>query len=365
MTVDLLKFGTVMLVVMLGFVMSFHALAHRSNTFGETWLDVFKAMLSEVDLFDDFSGGPYDTTATVLLVMYLLVMTVMLLNLLIAVLSTLHGQAADNAEREYKVAKARLIDYYRLVVREDLLPVPFNLIQLAASLPFVFCKHDEPGQMGLYRRSRRMVGYASFSLTLGPCAIIFGTFFWLCSAFFSPFVLYTHLYGNDRGSKTSGNVFSSYAISMCRVLVAPTWLVYWWLRGLLKWCTGFRSPVPRAESEPMQGSKDLRRHGPRVKRKISNVNTLLRAAPGSLEAEKLREYLNNPISDPEVREDEKKKNATVEHLKLLRNRIDSGLYSQRKNVDGWMNRLHVQQIKSMQALLEVLDIVKTASESNR
>lgn len=51
------------------------------------WLDVFKAMLGEVSVFEDlFEDSVYRDVAKLLLVIYLLVVAVMLLNLLIAVL---------------------------------------------------------------------------------------------------------------------------------------------------------------------------------------------------------------------------------------------------------------------------------------
>lgn len=86
MTTELAKFALVMLVVMIGFAVSFHTIFHDLDTFGETFLAMFKAMLGEVGFFDEFSGGRYDAVATLLLVLYLFMVTVMLLNLLVAVL---------------------------------------------------------------------------------------------------------------------------------------------------------------------------------------------------------------------------------------------------------------------------------------
>lgn len=368
MTMDLLKFGMVMLVVMFGFVMSFHAVANRDNTFGETWLDVFQAMLGEVDLFDDFSGGPYDTAATLLLVLYLVIITIMLLNLLIAVLSTLHGQAAAHAEREYKVTKAQLITYYRLVVEKDLLPVPFNLVQLVASLPFVLSKDSRPGSLGIYDSVRKIIGYASFWLTVGPFAVVAGTLLWAGTVVYSPIVLYKHNCKQKKdsiSSSNSGRVFSWYTISMCRVLVAPIWLVFWWFRGPITWANSLGPPVPRAEHGPLKRANSLRSRAIRPEEKTHNVNAMLRASPGSLEAEKLREYLKNPISDPEVRQDEKKRVATVEHLKLLRDRIDNKLKRQEENADARLNHMQSQQNINMEILAEILNIVHNISEKSK
>lgn len=47
MTAELVKFGVVIIVVMLGFAMSFHALFSDVDTFGKTCLTLFKAMLGE------------------------------------------------------------------------------------------------------------------------------------------------------------------------------------------------------------------------------------------------------------------------------------------------------------------------------
>lgn len=72
----------------------------------QVWLNAVKAMLGETQFFDDFSGSVFDTIATVLLVAYLLIMTIMMLNLLIAVLSTAHARIDMNTDQEYKVRQA-------------------------------------------------------------------------------------------------------------------------------------------------------------------------------------------------------------------------------------------------------------------
>lgn len=58
----------------------------------------------------------------------------MLLNLLVAMLSTSHAQVQDDAGRELKVSKARTVAHYRWFVDNDLLPAPFNLVQIALSM---------------------------------------------------------------------------------------------------------------------------------------------------------------------------------------------------------------------------------------
>ena len=60
-------------------------------------------MLGETEYFDEFAGSPYGAVATVLLSSYLVILTIMMLNLLVAVLSTAHATVQENADREYKV----------------------------------------------------------------------------------------------------------------------------------------------------------------------------------------------------------------------------------------------------------------------
>lgn len=130
---EMFRFAIVLLLVMVGFTLSFHALLRTDDTFGTTCLNLFKAMLGEVGFFDEISEDRYESrynsVATVLLVVYLIIITIVLLNLLIAVSSTSQTNVQEHADQEYKVLKARLIKHYRNVVQEDLLPTPFNLLQ--------------------------------------------------------------------------------------------------------------------------------------------------------------------------------------------------------------------------------------------
>lgn len=69
----------------------------------QVWLNAFRAMLGEVNFFDAFAGSASDAIATALLVAYLMILTVMMLNLLVAVLTTAHARIDMNIDREYKV----------------------------------------------------------------------------------------------------------------------------------------------------------------------------------------------------------------------------------------------------------------------
>lgn len=305
---EMFRFAVVLLVVLLGFSMSFHALFRDADTYGRTCLNLFKAMLGEVGLFDEISESPYENrykhVATVLLVVYLIIITIVLLNLLIAVLSTSHAKVQEHADQEYRVLKARLIKHYRLVVREDLLPPPFNLVQL----PFRW-----------HGGAQRSVGQVIFWLFVGPVAALGGVILWIVSAVLVPFPAGAQFPAwSELRSRNWLLLAASYLLFvLMRVLWFPLSLFGWWLTRPLAY---FRLFLPRScfgLKEEEEG-EDSRRPD-RVR--VANVDEMLKAErEPSVGA--LYKFLVDPLSDAKVREDERKRDATVEHVKLLRNRLE-------------------------------------------
>ncbi|CAB1096081.1 unnamed protein product [Ectocarpus sp. CCAP 1310/34] len=145
-----LRFGVFIVVVMAGFALAFNAvfgscdagsdLDESYGSFGTAFLTVFKAPLGEFKFedFDDVGGQcPYNPSpgrasdaGTFLLVAYLVVLAVVMLNLLIAVLSTAHGEVYANGEKEFHLARTRLILQSARAVAHRRIPPPFNLVQL-------------------------------------------------------------------------------------------------------------------------------------------------------------------------------------------------------------------------------------------
>lgn len=80
---ELVHFGVVLGTIMMGFTLAFYVLFSDDLTYGDTWLDVFKAMLGETEIFEDFYEDDLGEIAKLLLVVYLFVVTILLLNLLI------------------------------------------------------------------------------------------------------------------------------------------------------------------------------------------------------------------------------------------------------------------------------------------
>ena len=263
MTTTLLKFGFVIVVVMLGFAMALHVLLRDLDSFGETFQALFRAMLGESDFFDVFSGSQYDSVATLLLVVYLFIVTIMLLNLLVAILSTSHSQVQDNAGVELKVSKARIIAHYRWVVDNDLLPAPFNLVQLVLSLGAILvvylwrkltsrCCRSPSGHRTLgqvYKGVSRAFGRVVFWLVLGAVAVSGGALLWVSSCFpFAQYAWYSQ-YKEEKKKVGKSLPFGSMALrwgfifAWC-IIGAPIGLLVLWLKAsgrvLLPFCFGKR-----------------------------------------------------------------------------------------------------------------------------
>lgn len=60
-------------------------------------------MIGDTEFFDELSGTEFEVIATVLLAMCLVILTIMMLNLLVAVLTTAYAKVDENADQEFKV----------------------------------------------------------------------------------------------------------------------------------------------------------------------------------------------------------------------------------------------------------------------
>ncbi len=412
MTATLVKFGFVMLVVMVGFAMSLHVLFRDLDsygaTFGEAMLGLFKAMLGETDLFEDFSGGRYDDVATILLVAYLLIMTIMLLNLLVAILSTAHTEVQENAGAELKVSKARIIGYYRTVVKEDLLPAPFNLLQLVAStvmaVPgYLFtclrCRRSRtpdpaaeveepapgapaPAQDGRGERERPKQGDGSrsswrkayeqascafgqvvFSAVLGSVAVGAGALLWISSGLpIFPYAQYAWFDQYTERKQKSGvrlsrcSVASRWAlVSLWCIVGAPLSLVWLWLKTSVRVIFGILLFPCRHEGGGLRiadGAEEAA--SPEAATRLA-LESMLKKAPGGVGADKLREFLDDPMHDKDVRQDEKERATTVEHVKLLRNRLEKSRKDDLKQLQDDVKELKDDMKKVVLAVVQGLE----------
>lgn len=386
MTAELIQFGVVILVIMMGFVMAFLALLPGDDMFGGTWLMLFKAMFGEVELFDEYFGDQVQNQmATVLLTVYLIVMNIMLLNLLIAVLSTSHSKVEENAEREFKVSKARVIRHYQTAVKTELLPAPFSLVQLVLSWLFVglymwyqrvFVQpfpddsgHNSKHVQRIDTVTREALGQAIFWLVLGPIAIVAGALLWILSIFYAPYA-WTKSYLTETPEPTQPLrsqvpflVLQSLLIIVWCGLLAPLSLVVMWF-GVPFWSglEWFNVVCCQRQENPSSASKDDIGSQDSI-----DVDQILLGAPGAVSGRDLFAFLVDPMSDPEVRQDEINRHTTVEHIKLLRNRLEDTAKKRddklRSTIEGTIKTLREDHIKLLRTRLE--DIAKTQADELR
>lgn len=343
-----------MVIVMMGFAMSFFALFRESctvgsfRTYSETSISLLRAMLGETKLFDDFTVAPaccdvgigsllaeelncsefpaeccdsvrgdhFDgVVGKALLVSYLVLMGIILLNLLIAVLSEAYVDVRENIEIESKVSRALVIQHYVQAVEEDMLPSPLNLVQSVVSLTAMvigFCM-NKPGYL---RKAEFFAGSSLFWLVSGLFAVAAGSVLWLFS-WLKGIMIFCRRRRPSNHLGAPVPIATQTAVLLCGVAM-PLLLVYKWLWGstlgaLMKFCKG-----GAWAQQGTAGYCEIR--GRQYDDGI--VGKALKLAPGGLSVQQLREYLANPMNDPDVQRDEESRETTVEHIKLLRDRLE-------------------------------------------
>ena len=126
MVTNIVQFLIVLSVFMVGFALAFYVKFARTvpafSTFGNSMLSMFLMLYGD---FDAEAIAEADRTWGLLLfALYLVLATVLLLNLLIAILSNTYAIIQDAADQEYAMLFAAAIQDYR----RSFSPVPFNLV---------------------------------------------------------------------------------------------------------------------------------------------------------------------------------------------------------------------------------------------
>ena len=389
----IVRFGVILLVVMMSFAVSFFALFRDVHTFDEILLHLFKAMLGDVEYYDDFDDSSrerYATVGQVLLAIFVIVMTIMLLNLLIAILSTTHADVHKNAEREFRISKARTVQYYRLVVEHDILPAPFNLVQLFVSMSFISKVWQRSKSCRLLKRA---VGLIVFWLALGPIAVIAGMVLWVVSGIGIPFIIYdavrsggnstefwlstgSHFLGSCLGFGFILAVVVSpnepsmwvpwlvlYVLSifvpsiyvavkyeseavMIR-LVWPIFLLWMWLRSPFMWTVEAVEFLIGRQSSQSSTQVNVEPNC------CVDVHAMLKDSGTS--AKQLRKYLDNPMIDPVVQRDEVDRVTTVKDLKLLRDHFFQEITKNHFEIDGRVSAVRDEINEKLGKTVEIVE----------
>lgn len=251
------------------------------------------------------------------------------------------------------------------VVENDSLPAPFNLAQHCLSIPFLAIDYCTGTGTAKFHDTRRIFGRAVFWFMLGPVAVLGGWVLWIMSVLKAARVVW----GTSKGKSTWGRLVRVVLAMLCCTVGAPVWLLLLWLKGGLsgirgimmrirdstRACcgrgsgrappaggagaagaragAGITSSTAAAVAVAAVDSRVLSSYGGATLADVDEnvVITMLKDAPGGLGAEELQRYLDDPMSDPDVRRDEETRTTTVEHIKLLRNRLEA---TTKEQLDG-------------------------------
>ena len=311
-------------VMMVGFTVSFLALlADTSLTYGAIFVSAFKAMLGEFSVLDEYEFI-YSFWATLLIVLYLIIMTIILLNLLIAVLSTEHAKVDERSDREFSVSKVRMMKLYRSVVENDLLPPPFNLVQLAILLPF----HVADRLFHLHTRFvvRHAVGVTIFWAVTGPIIMVLGSLLWLVSIPHAVWMVWEGTtYGNN--SLFFRRLLSYVIVPVYSSGVALVLLALWMQSAFFGASYFLMSSFSTLRSSDGANNAESK-VSPCVKSQQETVKIsiaeMLRKSPEGLGVRGIWEYLEDPNTPtPAMRREEESRPATVGSIRHVKNQLDA------------------------------------------
>lgn len=215
-----------------------------------------------------------------------------------------------------------MIKLYRRVAQKDVLPPPFNLVQLVILLPFLLVDHL------CNRRTRYVirscVGACVFWLVSGPFIIALGWVLWVVSI--PPTMIKVW-----KGSQLSplARVLACLPVAPFYLYCTPFILGGFWVQSaiagvpfLLKsnLCSQHCCVKPGA-SEPATSDGGRSQPAPP---EVSVVKMLKKAKDG-FGVWQIWRYLEDPNTpaSPEMRREEQNSQSTVEHVRLLTSRIEA------------------------------------------
>lgn len=142
-----MRFSLFVIVIMFSFAVAFYVFFFTCyehdelvqggyGTVERSMLTLFFAMLGDFDIDvllmarDTCERPTWTNGASVgLMILYLVIMSILLLNLLIAILSTAHAEVHQQDKDEFHLARSRAIQQNWLAVQDDRLTIPLNLLR--------------------------------------------------------------------------------------------------------------------------------------------------------------------------------------------------------------------------------------------
>ena len=110
LTSDVIRFLTVFGVFLVAFAQAFYILFDHDGFSGfiTSVQTCFLAMLGDF-VFDDYTNSPFMMISVGLLITYVVVVTILLLNLLIAMMGDTYGRINEDSEKQWHLERARII----------------------------------------------------------------------------------------------------------------------------------------------------------------------------------------------------------------------------------------------------------------
>lgn len=361
MTRELVRFGIVMLIILLGFAMSLHALFWGSSedyTYRDAFLDLFRAMLGDLQLLETISenNNGQEDVATTLVVVYLVIMTIIMLNLLIAVLSTAHAKVHGNIDMEYRVSSARLMGHYVWAAKQHILPAPFNLV-IGAVWCVSYCLRQLCGwdtYDEVCNFTTKLINLVFF------CPVVFavGSLAWLV-------LLPRHLWDKctsscgDRGCKARVR-----KIMLHFTRDGPLFLGYLWVTRVIellcpiRYATYVKTKAGCLQSTKNstntrengdQGAEGANRATDKNQETVITLAEMLGDSCDGVGIENIQDYVENPFKDLKVQRGDSKGEATVEHMKRLGSYLESKMNARAGDLNSKMDAMasEIQQLKGI------------------
>lgn len=152
------RFSVFVAIIMCSFALAFFALfsscsagldqeknlAESFQDFGAALITVFEAALGQFNIRELFGGEGLEESELIcgrpagilgagifIMVLYLVIVSILMMNLLIAILTTAHADVHANAEKEFRLARTKLIQQSSRSVVNGRVPPPLNLMTLA------------------------------------------------------------------------------------------------------------------------------------------------------------------------------------------------------------------------------------------
>jgi hypothetical protein len=110
LVLDVSRFSVLVIVFFLGFSQALYVIFDDDGflPFFARIKALFLAMLGDFD-FDEYADSRFPAIAVTLLVVFVVVVTIMLLNILIAMMGETYGKVADEADKQWSLERARIM----------------------------------------------------------------------------------------------------------------------------------------------------------------------------------------------------------------------------------------------------------------